>query len=58
MFEGSRQKALAEIRISEEARGPDLEAGPDNRIVGQAPVINWPLNFIQLINHSWKDLVK
>ena len=45
-------KALAEIRISEEARGPDLEAGPDNRIVGQAPVINWPLNFIQLINHS------
>ena len=52
MFEGSRQKALAEIRISEEeARGPDLEAGPDNRIVGQAPVINWPLNFIQLINH-------
>ena len=53
MFEGSRQKALAEIRISEEeARGPDLEAGPDNRIVvGQPPVINWPLNFIQLINH-------
>ena len=36
MFEGSRQKALAEIRISEEARGPDLEAGPDNRIVGLA----------------------